>query len=238
MSEVKDGVTMTVEDNRDKVIVVLSGGMDSVTLTYYMLSMNYAVIPVSFNYGQKHKKELGYAAMVCKDLGLEHRLIDLSSLTPHIATSALTSDQEVPEGHYADDNMKATVVPNRNMVMLSIAAAIGVAEGAVGIATGIHAGDHAVYPDCRDNFRDSIEQTIRLGNEGFVSSTFAVLAPFVQIGKEEIADIGHGLGVDWTKTWSCYNGRELHCGKCGTCVERIEAFDLAGLTDPTVYEGE
>jgi len=220
-----------------KMVVVLSGGMDSAALLWYMLSMNYDCIPVSFNYGQRHKKELEYAQALCKDLGLQWRLIDLTSLTEHIGTSALTSnDIDVPEGHYAAESMKATVVPNRNMIMLSIAAGIAVAEGAVGVATGIHSGDHAIYPDCRDVFRHSVETSIRLGNDGFISTDFAVHAPFVSIEKKHIVSIGSGLGLDFKKTWSCYKGGEKHCGRCGTCVERKEAFVDACVIDPTEYE--
>jgi 7-cyano-7-deazaguanine synthase len=224
-----------------KHVVVLSGGMDSVTALYRSANLGHEVIPVSFNYGQKHKKELYYAEyhaarLHAEGLGTSLKVINLSSLTPHIATSALTSDLPVPEGHYAAENMKQTVVPNRNMIMLSIASGIAVAEKAEAVVTGIHAGDHAIYPDCRPEFRHSLEETVHLGNEGFVVPSFKVVAPFVNIGKHDIVRIGDALRVPYNMTWSCYKGGDLHCGKCGTCVERIEAFQLAGVEDPTIYE--
>jgi 7-cyano-7-deazaguanine synthase len=226
----------------NKMVVVLSGGMDSVTALYHTASLGYFVVPVAFNYGQKHFKELSYAhyhaaMLACEGKGEKLKIIDLSSLTPHIATSALTSDMPVPEGHYASENMKQTVVPNRNMIMMSIAAGIAVAGKAEGIVVGIHAGDHAIYPDCRPEFRNSLQETLYLGNEGFIDPLFKVHAPFVEMGKEDIAALGHKLGVDYSMTWSCYKGGDLHCGKCGTCVERKEAFELSGVTDPTIYEG-
>jgi 7-cyano-7-deazaguanine synthase len=225
-----------------KCVVVLSGGMDSATLLHLVVRFHMTPIAVSFNYGQKHGKELDYARQQVLDLGKKnntsytHKIIDVTALTAHISKSALTSDAPVPEGHYAADNMKQTVVPNRNMIMMSIAAGIAVNENAVAVATGVHAGDHFVYPDCRPEFVHALEGAIKTGNEGFGHPALFVYAPFLHVGKHDIAKIGDVLGVDYTNTWSCYNGRVQHCGKCGTCVERKEAFDLAGLTDPTVYE--
>jgi 7-cyano-7-deazaguanine synthase len=225
-----------------KCVVVLSGGMDSATLLHLVMRHHMVPIAVSFNYGQKHGKELDYARQQVMTLSerthtrIEHKIIDVRSLTAHISKSALTSDAPVPEGHYAADNMKQTVVPNRNMIMMSIAAGIAVNENAVAVATGVHAGDHFVYPDCRPEFIADLEATIKSGNEGFGHPALFVYAPFLHLGKHDIAQIGDVLGVDYSNTWSCYNGRELHCGVCGTCAERKEAFDLAGVVDPTMYE--
>jgi 7-cyano-7-deazaguanine synthase len=224
------------DKKKERIVVIVSGGMDSVTLVHYMLSLNYNVTMVSFDYGQKHKKELVFARELAREKNLNHVVVDLSSLGVHLASALTSPDLDVPEGHYAADNMKATVVPNRNMIMISIAGGIAVAEGAVGVATGIHHGDHAIYPDCRDSFRNSIEDTLKLANEGFIDPCFTVFAPFVTIGKEGIVSIGTGLNVNFARTWSCYKGGELHCGRCGTCVERIEAFEMAGVDDPTEYE--
>jgi 7-cyano-7-deazaguanine synthase len=226
----------------EKCVVILSGGMDSSVLLHFVAWMGMEPIAVSFNYGQKHKKELEFAVKQVDSLSnetgvaIDHKIIDLSSITPHISNSALTSDAPVPEGHYAADNMKQTVVPNRNMIMLSVAAGIAVNEGAVAIATGIHAGDHFVYPDCRPKFAKLTMAAVKAGNEGFIHEKFFLYAPFLNFGKHDIAKIGEALWVDFSDTWSCYNGRDLHCGVCGTCVERKEAFELGGVQDPTMYE--
>lgn len=220
-----------------KAVSIISGGMDSVTLAYHLRKEGYGEqIMLSFNYGQRHKKELGYAAKIANLMGVEHRVIDLSALTPHLKGSALTDDIAVPEGHYAAPNMKLTVVPNRNAVMLSIAYAVAVAERADVVATGVHAGDHPIYPDCRDEFIRAFDVMERIATDGYAKPTLRLYAPFVNIGKHDIVALGNELGVPYELTWSCYKGGELHCGKCGTCVERKEAFELAGVPDPTSYE--
>ena len=142
----------------------------------------------------------------------------------------------VPEGHYTDASMAATVVPNRNAVMLSVAVGAAVARGASAVATAVHAGDHPIYPDCRPAFIDAVEHEARIGNEGFIADGFRVLAPFLSVGKDEIVRRGAAVDVPFAQTWSCYVGGERHCGRCGTCVERREAFELAGVDDPTAYE--
>jgi 7-cyano-7-deazaguanine synthase len=218
-----------------KVITVLSGGMDSVALLYW-LERHHDVAAISFDYDQKHSKELNYARVACDALSIRHRIFNLSDYSV-IAKSALTqSTMDVPEGHYAAESMKATVVPNRNMTMLSIATAWAISSNANAIATGIHSGDHAIYPDCRPEFIYSLEQTLKVANEGFIQPDFQIIAPWLHLTKSQIAQIGTQLNVPWEKTWSCYKGGELHCGKCGTCVERREAFELAAITDPTSYE--
>jgi 7-cyano-7-deazaguanine synthase len=221
-------------------------------MTYQLKDIGLGITSaVSFNYGQRHKKELEFARDTCADLGIFHHVINLwdAGLTsalvgPGHASSLIASDVEVPEGHYAADNMKATVVPNRNMIMISIAGGIAVAEGAQYIATGVHAGDHDVYPDCRAEFITSAAETLSLANEGFGNlASLPILAPYVYQTKADIARNAIGLGVPLDKTWSCYKGGETHCGKCGTCVERLEAINEAAETlglsefvDPTVYE--
>jgi 7-cyano-7-deazaguanine synthase len=221
----------------ESVVAIVSGGMDSVTLAYYLDRTYREVALVSVDYGQRHSKELAFAEDTARRLGAAWHLIDLTSVTKLLTGSALTDPRvEVPDGHYAEDSMRLTVVPNRNAMMLDVAVAIAVASGAVAVATAVHAGDHAVYPDCRPRFIQSFEETARLANEGFISPRFTVLAPFLGITKDAIASLGAELAVPYELTWSCYKGGELHCGLCGTCTERIEAFKLSGVADPTVYE--
>lgn len=216
-------------------VAIVSGGLDSVTLAHMLAEKTEQLTLVSFDYGQKHLKELEFARECAAELGAEHIIADLSGLG-NVLDSALTSEEtEVPDGHYAEDSMKITVVPNRNMIMLSIAAGIAVSKKANYVATGVHAGDHFVYPDCRPPFIVAVQKAIKIGNEGFIDADFVVDAPFVTLGKHDIVTVGMNLGVDFTKTWSCYKGGNLHCGTCGTCVERKEAFELAGYQDPTEY---
>lgn len=225
------------EDYMPKGIVIVSGGMDSVTAAHALAALGHELEIVSFNYGQRHAKELQFAKECAKDLDVPWKLISMEFMAELLHSSALTNDDiEVPEGHYADDNMRITVVPNRNSIMLNIAAGIAVAEKAAYVATAVHAGDHAVYPDCRPDFIVSLTQTLKLANEGFIDPDFSIVAPFVHMNKEDIVEVGMQCGVDYTKTWTCYKGQEAHCGVCGTCVERKEAFSIAGYQDPTEYE--
>jgi len=219
-----------------KAVAIVSGGMDSTVLAYWLAKQDYDVHMVSFDYGQRHRKELEYARKTARALYVQHDIIDLSALTGLISNSALTGNKPVPEGHYAEENMSQTVVPNRNMMMLSIAGAIAVNEKAKILATGVHAGDHPIYPDCRPDFIHAFNHALRLGNEGFIHEDFKTIAPFVHSSKASIARIGHGFGVPFEDTWSCYQAGEIHCGRCGTCVERAEAFYLSGVEDPTTYE--
>ena len=219
-----------------KGIVIISGGMDSVTLAYMLHKENHDEIElISFNYGQRHKKELQFAEMCGDTLGVPWNLVDLQTLTPFLGGSALTDNIDVPDGHYSWDTMKQTVVPNRNAIMLSVATGIAVARGANYVATAVHAGDHTIYPDCRPEFIKTFNIAMKTGNEGFAISGFEVIAPFVMISKADIARIGFGNGVDFRNTWSCYKGGEVHCGTCGTCYERREAIQLANVPDTTVY---
>lgn len=222
-----------------KAVVVFSGGMDSTTLLYKVKNEGWRPFALSFDYGQRHKTELTRAKDICQELEINHRIADLSAINPLLQGSALTSDDiEVPEGHYADENMKATVVPNRNAIMAAVAVGYAVSIGAERVFLGIHAGDHPIYPDCRPEFIEAFDVMSKLATEGHATPNFRVIAPFVDIPKDEIVRIGSKLNVPYEKTWSCYKGGKKHCGKCGTCVERKEAFKLAKVADPTEYEDE
>lgn len=209
--------------------------MDSVTLAHKVAREHELIGLVSFDYGQRHKKELDYAKACADELNTEHILIDISNIGRQLTGSALTDDLDVPDGHYAEETMKITVVPNRNAIMLSIAFGIASARGAEAVATAVHGGDHFIYPDCRPAFT-SFETMQRHALEGM--GEISLFTPYVHTSKADIAAEGLRLGVDYRKTWSCYKGGEVHCGRCGTCVERREAFHLAGGIDPTVYADE
>ncbi len=218
-----------------KAVAIVSGGMDSVTLAYLLNSEGYDLHLLSVNYGQRHRKELEYAGWCAERLGASFHVADLSGIGKLLKGSALTDDIPVPHGHYAAENMAVTVVPNRNAIMLSVAYGVAVAEEAELVATGVHSGDHFVYPDCRPDFIAAFDAMQRVAVEGFGHPDLRLYAPFMNVGKHEIAAIGARLGVPYEDTWSCYEGGELHCGQCGTCVERKEAFELAGIPDPTMY---
>jgi 7-cyano-7-deazaguanine synthase len=218
-----------------KTMVILSGGMDSTALLYGLKAEG-EVEAVSFDYGQRHKIELNSALRLAIRAGVTHHIIDLSDVGRAIAgKSALLAGAEdipVPEGHYAEANMAITVVPNRNMIMASIAAGVAWARDCTLIALGVHAGDHAVYPDCRPDFVDALDRTLFLATE----ERIGVIAPFIYMSKAQIVTYGEQYGVPWELTHTCYNGKRPHCGRCSTCVERIEAFDIAGVEDPMGYE--
>jgi 7-cyano-7-deazaguanine synthase len=223
-----------------KSVVVLSGGMDSATALYKVIndsesSNSEDVHALSFDYGQRHVKELAYAAALCATLGVRHTVIPL--VIP-LASALTDAEREIPLGHYAHESMQQTVVPNRNAIMLSIAWGVAVSEDASQVVAGMHAGDHPIYPDCRPEFVHQLEQALRLGNEGFGDPALHFFTPFITMNKADIVREGSAYHrpVPFDQTWSCYLGRELHCGQCGTCVERKEAFDLAGVPDPTAYE--
>lgn len=222
---------------KPKAVLIISGGLDSTVLAYWLHDQGYSLHLMSFDYGQRHVKELEYAKITAKKLLVAHDIIDLRQLTGLLTTSSLTNpDIAVPDGWYTDETMKITVVPNRNMIMLSIAAGVAVAENASGIATAVHSGDHFIYPDCRPAFIVAAERAIRIGNEGFANEALHIIAPFVNSTKADIVRTGNHLQVPFTDSWSCYKGGDIHCGKCGTCNERKEAFQLAGVADPTEYE--
>ncbi len=222
-----------------KAVAVMSGGLDSTVLGYLLQRENYELRVISFDYGQRHRKELDHARAAAADLVAPWILIDLAAagIGQLLGGSALTDPSiEVPEGHYAAENMRVTVVPNRNAIMLALACAEAGSWGAEVIAFAVHAGDHPIYPDCRPAFVRAFEVMERLAMEGMAD--IRMLTPFVDKTKADIVTIGHQLGVPFERTWSCYKGGELHCGACGTCYERREAFQLAGVSDPTRYAAE
>ena len=215
-----------------KCVLVYSGGMDSFTLLNDLVQQGYEVHAVSFNYGQRHTKELAYAMQACALMNVSHKVVDVSSINQLMQGSSLTSDIDVPEGHYEEESMKATVVPNRNMIMMSMAMAYAVSIDAKSIAVGIHAGDHAIYPDCRPEFIYAMQRVAHIANYDHVH----ILAPYINLSKGQIAARGKELGVDYGLSWTCYNGRDKACGKCGACQERIEAMEYADINDPMEYE--
>lgn len=215
-------------------IALLSGGLDSTVLIAYLDDRGDDVDAVSILYGQRHRCELDAAASVAMHYGIRHDVIDIRSVGALLGGSALTEDGiPVPDGHYAEESMRATVVPNRNAIMLTIAAGVAVARGAQTVTTAVHAGDHFIYPDCRPEFITALDVAVRTGTDGF--GNVGIDAPFNSLGKHDICSLGDQLGAPLHLSWSCYKGGTEHCGTCGTCVERIEAFDLAGVADPTDY---
>ena len=221
--------------SKSRVVALLSGGMDSVAAFYDAQERYEVVAALSFDYGAKHNhKEIPFAAYHCKRLGVEHRIIRLDFVGELFKSDLLKSGGQIPDGHYEEETMKSTVVPFRNGIMLSIAAGFAESKGAQGLVIAAHAGDHAIYPDCREEFMKSMAAAIGLGTYAGI----ALLRPFISMTKAEIAARGLALGVDFSQTWSCYKGGALHCGTCGTCVERREAFILAGIPDPTEYTSQ
>lgn len=217
---------------KDKIIVLLSGGMDSVTALYQAMQDHEVIAGLSFDYGSKHNhKEIPFARYHCESNGIPFQVIETPFIGQAFKSSLLKEGGDIPEGHYAADNMKSTVVPFRNGIMLAIACGYAESLGAKGVAIAAHSGDHAIYPDCRSDFMNAMNNAMQLGTY----ENIRLISPFEKVDKTEIARIGHQLGVDYAKTWSCYKGLELHCGVCGTCYERKEAFQLAGVPDPTVY---
>lgn len=218
-----------------KVVALVSGGMDSVVALYQAAEEHEVVGMLSFDYGSKHNhKEIPMAAYHAEKLKVPHQVIKLDFVNELFSSNLLQSGGEIPEGHYEESNMKATVVPFRNGIMLSIAAGYAESRGASGLVIAAHSGDHAVYPDCREDFMRPMADAIQAGTY----ENLEVIRPFIDQRKEDIAARGAELGVEFEKTWSCYKGRDIHCGKCGTCVERREAFQIAGVEDPTQYEDE
>lgn len=215
---------------KDSVIIV-SGGMDSITLLYD--KKDEIALGISFDYGSNHNaKEIPFAEMHCKRLGIKHITINLDFMHQYFKSSLLQGAEAIPEGHYADENMKSTVVPFRNGIMLSIAIGIAESNHLKKVLIANHGGDHTIYPDCRPQFIEAIDAAANAGT--FVN--VRVEAPYTNITKGDIARIGKRLGLDYTETWSCYKGGEKHCGKCGTCIERKEALQEAGIHDAMEYE--
>jgi len=212
-------------------LIVLSGGLDSTTMLYEYKEQ--IALAVSFHYGSNHNdRELGFARLHCERLGIKHLVIPLSFVKQYFHSSLLEGDAAVPEGNYDEQNMRSTVVPFRNGIMLSVAAGLAETFGLKNIMLANHAGDHTIYPDCRPQFVDAMDKAIQAGTwEGV-----RLLTPYTGITKTDIARKGKLLGIDYSETWSCYRGGEIHCGRCGTCRERREALRLAGINDTTQYE--
>ncbi len=217
-------------------VAVVSGGLDSVTLCHFLASRGFFLRLLAFDYGQRHQRELEFARACAARLSSPLEVIDLSGLRPLLKGSALTDDVAVPHGHYAAPSMAATIVPNRNAIFLAAAYAWAVSSRAQLVAIGVHAGDHPVYPDCRPAFIEAFGSMQRVAVEGAGDARLSLFAPFLTLRKHDIVHLGAALGVPFQETWSCYEGGEVHCGRCGTCVERREAFELAGVPDPTAYE--
>ncbi|KWW97750.1 7-cyano-7-deazaguanine synthase [Carbonactinospora thermoautotrophica] len=217
-------------------VVIASGGLDSTAVAYWLADQGSELLLVSFDYGQRHRIELDHARRIAETLNARHEIVDLTSVGRLLTGSALTdANVPVPDGHYTDVSMRSTVVPNRNALMLDVAVGAAVAAGADAVALGIHAGDHPIYPDCRPAFLDAYARLAKVANEGFLVAGFRVLAPFLCSSKADIVRTAAALGVPFELTWSCYKGGPTHCGVCGTCTERREAFTLAGVPDPTTY---
>lgn len=217
-----------------KTIVICSGGLDSVSLAYKVATENTLHSLLSFDYGQRHRQELDYAARCAAALGVPHKIIDITAIGASLTGSALTDDIDVPDGHYAEESMKVTVVPNRNAIMLAIAFGVAAAQDADAVAAAVHGGDHFIYPDCRPGFIDAFQAMQNQALDGYAS--VQLYTPFVNGSKGDIVTAGAAVDTPFADTWSCYKGGAKHCGRCGTCVERREAFDMAGVTDPTQYD--
>lgn len=212
-------------------VLVLSGGMDSTTLLYD--AKDRIALAVTFLYGSNHnEREAACAAENCALLGIEHIVIPLQFMGDYFKSSLLSGADDIPEGNYDEENMKSTVVPFRNGIMLAVACGLAESRGLKHVMLANHGGDHAIYPDCRPGFVRAMSEAMRAGTYEGVD----IIAPYTDLTKGEIASIGGRLGIDYRLTYSCYKGGEKHCGKCGTCRERMEAFALAGLADPTEYE--
>ncbi len=212
-------------------VIVLSGGMDSVTMLHEYSGQ--IALAVSFDYGSNHNaREIDCAARQCARLGITHIVIPLEFMGRYFKSSLLSGAKEIPEGNYDDENMRSTVVPFRNGIMLSVACGLAESEGLKHVMIANHGGDHAIYPDCRSAFISSMSAAMKAGTYNGID----IVAPYTDLTKTEIARRGAALGVDYSDTYSCYKGGERHCGRCGTCRERQEAFREAGLSDPTEYE--
>jgi len=214
-------------------ILILSGGMDSTTLLYDC--QDRIALALSFDYGSNHNaRELPFAELHCQRLGIEHIVIPLDFMHQYFHSSLLDGDDAIPEGNYAEANMRSTVVPFRNGIMLAIAVGMAESRGLDCVMMANHAGDHTIYPDCRPEFVDAFDRTAQAGTFNGVR----LVAPYTNLTKGQIAARGRELGIDYAETWSCYRGGSHHCGRCGTCVERREAMKEAGIEDHTTYEND
>lgn len=222
---------MTLQ-NASRAVVIYSGGMDSYTVLHRALREGYEVHALSFHYGQRHARELDVASQVCQTLGVAHQVVDIRAIHGLIGASALTdASQPMPRADYAEDNMKATVVPNRNMILLSLAIGHAVNLEADICYYGAHGGDHAIYPDCRPEFVARMNDVAAIANYTPVE----IRAPYLHASKDDILAEGLQMGLDYAHTWTCYLGEALACGECGSCRERLQAFASQGLLDPLPY---
>lgn len=229
---------ISIMTKNKKCTIIISGGLDSTVLLYYTRSTTSSqnIHTLSFNYGQKHVKELIYAQKLGKTLGIENTIINISSVGELLNSSLTKKGEKIPEGHYAQKNMRLTVVPNRNAIMLSIAYGYAISNKSDYLIYGAHTGDHFIYPDCRLPFVKTLNCALRLGNKSFGNVT--IITPFINKTKSDLVKIGLKLNVPFDKTWSCYNGGEKPCLKCGTCIERIEAFKENNIKDPLLSDQE
>ena len=212
-------------------VIILSGGMDSVTLLHY--KQDRIALAISFDYGSNHNcREIECARWQCESLGIEHIVIPLEFMKKYFESSLLSGGENIPRGGYGEENMKSTVVPFRNGIMLSIACGMAESRGLNFVMMANHGGDHSIYPDCRPDFTRAMSEAMQAGTYNKV----CLIDPFTHLNKGEIAKIGSKLGIDYSRTYSCYCGGEKHCGSCGTCIERKESFKFAGVPDPTDYE--
>lgn len=222
---------------KEKAVVVFSGGLDSTTLLYHLHDKGYDITCISFNYGQKHIRELEHAKIVAKELHAKHKIIDLTFMHDFILSSSLVNNEITnPKAEYDRDNMLTTVVPNRNTMMLSLAWTIACSINARVLAFGPHKGDNYVYADCRPDYFSAMNLALRLGTIDSRNEDLELIAPFLSMTKAEIVKYGATLNVPFAMTWSCYDGEDLHCGTCGTCIQRKSAFITAGISDPTIYK--
>ena len=217
---------------KEKAVVVVSGWLDSTTLLYKIIDEWYEPYVLSFNYGQKHSKELECAKKTCEKLWCNHKIVDISFLKDLLESSLLNEDEEVPEGDYREENMKSTVVPSRNLIFSSIAIGYGQSIWAKIVALWVHGGDHTIYPDCREEFINKLNEVAKISDRHYIE----LYCPFVDISKTDVVKIWKDLWVDFSLTWSCYKWGEKPCWKCGTCTERLEAFRENGLEDVLDYE--
>lgn len=215
-------------------VVLLSGGMDSATLLAEAVRVFDKVRTLTLNYNQRHKREIESAKQVAEFYKVPHTVVDVSSINNLLQGSSLTSSSvSVPKGHYEEESMKATVVPGRNTVLLSIAAGHAASLGFSHISFAAHAGDHAIYPDCRPVYVDAMRRVLTY----FHYAPVQIWAPFLEFTKIDLVREGLKIGVPFNLTWTCYEGGEEACGKCGSCTERIEAFVMNKTADPIPYVG-
>ena len=217
---------------KEKAVVIISGWLDSTVLLYKVLNEWYDVYALSFNYGQKHSKEIECAKKTCEKLWVNHKIIDISFMKDLLSSSLLDDDKEVPEWDYREENMKSTVVPSRNLIFASIGIWYGQSIGAKIVALWVHWGDHTIYPDCREEFIEKLNEVAKISDWNKIE----LYCPYLWKEKALLVDEWNKMWVDFGLTWSCYKWGEKPCGKCWTCTERIEAFKLNGLEDVLDYE--